>query len=202
MNHRRDSTDGPEDVDAAFAEIVANLEREGVGAAWSADGFAGDPDEHPDASAKASTTDRPDQRNPAPGRDAPEPEASTPDASGPETPPDPGGRGREDTALATRPEDDVDDHPGQTAVPDDDPDDHFVPPEPPPMPSLRPGTVAALVVVLLGVVLLVAPGLFGLRTSISAPLALVALCTGAGWLILRLRHDPPPDSGWDDGARL
>ncbi|WP_199443322.1 hypothetical protein [Umezawaea beigongshangensis] len=199
MNHRRDSTDGPEDVDAAFAEIVASLEREGVGSAWSATGFADDSDEQPDTSpAKASTTE---PRTPVPGRDAPESEASTPDAPAPEPPPEPGGRGREDTALATRPEDDLDDQRGRTA-PDDGPDDHFVPPEPPPMPSLRPGTIAALGVVLLGVVLLVAPGLFGLRTSISAPLALVAMCTGAGWLILRLRHDPPPDSGWDDGARL
>jgi hypothetical protein len=31
MNTRRQGSDGPEDVDAAFAEIIADLEREGIG---------------------------------------------------------------------------------------------------------------------------------------------------------------------------
>ena len=34
MNARRDSTDGPENVDELFAEIVAGLERDGVGKDW------------------------------------------------------------------------------------------------------------------------------------------------------------------------
>ncbi|WP_158840403.1 hypothetical protein [Saccharothrix deserti] len=161
MNSRRDSTDGPEDVDATFAEIVAGLEREGVGRqAWSDD-------------------DEPDED----------------DEAEPVRPVRPEGQ----PAVAT-----VEDGPDDDdADPDsDDPNDHYVPPEPPPLPALRPGTIAALLVIVLGVVLLVAPGLFGLTGAIGTPLALIVMCSGAGWLILRMRSGPPPDSGWDDGAVL
>jgi hypothetical protein len=34
MNTRRDNADGPEDIDAAFAEIVADLERDSTFASW------------------------------------------------------------------------------------------------------------------------------------------------------------------------
>jgi len=149
MDSRRDSTDGPEDVDAAFAEIVASLERDGMGANWP------DPPEF----------------------DVPEDEP---------------------VAAGIRPE-------GQprVAAPDpEDDDEHFVPPDPPPLPRLRAGTIAALVVIAIGVVLLVVPSLFGLSPQISVPVALAVLCGGVGWLVLRVRPGPPPDSGWDDGAVL
>ncbi|MGM1063290.1 hypothetical protein [Saccharothrix sp. Mg75] len=162
MNSRRDPTDGPEDVDATFAEIVAGLEREGVGRrAWS--------DDEADDAADDQADDEAEPVRPAnPG-------------SGP--------------AVATA-EDDPDD------LDEDDPDSHYVPPDPPPLPALRPGTIAALVLILLGVVVLVAPGLFGLTGAVGTPLALVVMCSGAGWLVLRMRSGPPPDSGWDDGAVL
>src|SRR3954463_1934411 len=127
MDSRRDSTDGPEDVDAAFAEIVASLERDGMGANWP---------------------DPPEFDDPA----------------------------DEPVAAGIRPE-------GQprVAVPEpDDEDEHFVPPDPPPLPRLRAGTIAALVVIVLGVVLLVVPQLFGLSTQVSVPAALVVLCSGVG----------------------
>ncbi|MFD1151971.1 hypothetical protein [Saccharothrix hoggarensis] len=159
MNSRRDSTDGPEDVDATFAEIVAGLEREGVGRqVWS------------------------DEAEPDEG-----------DEAEPVRPVRPEGQ----PAVATMEDGDVD----RDADPDD-PDDHFVPPEPPPLPKLRAGTIAALLVILLGVVLLLFPGLFGLTGAIGTPLALIVLCSGAGWLVLRMRSGPPADSGWDDGAVL
>lgn len=154
MDSRRDSTDGPEDVDAAFAEIVASLERDGMGANWP------DPPEFD----------------------------STPDST-----PDPAD---EPVAAGIRPE-------GQPRVSAPEPEDeHFVPPEPPPLPRLRAGTIAALVVIVIGLVLLVVPQLFGLSTQVSVPTALVVLCGGVGWLVLRIRPGPPPDSGWDDGAVL
>jgi hypothetical protein len=151
MDSRRDSTDGPEDVDAAFAEIVASLERDGMGANW------------------------------------PDP----PDLSEPDDEP---------VAADIRPE-------GQPRVTAPDPelaedDEHYVPPDPPPLPKLRPGTIAALVLVVLGVVLLIVPQLFGMSPQITVPVALVVLCSGVGWLVLRIRPGPPPDSGWDDGAVL
>jgi hypothetical protein len=154
MDARRDSTDGPEDVDATFAEIVASLERDGVGADW------------PDQSAFPEV----------------------PDDDLVETEMRPEGQPR---VAAVEPD----------AV-DDDPDDHFVPPDPPPLPALRPGTIAALLLMVVGVVLLVVPGLFGLDSRLGTPLALVTLCAGIGWLLLRMRQGPPPDSGWDDGAQI
>ena len=156
MNSRRDSTDGPEDVDATFAEIVAGLEREGVGRQAVPDEV--DPDEGDEA----------------------EPARPSRPEGGP--------------AVATA-EADPDDEP-------DDPNDHFVPPDPPPLPALRPGTIAALLLILAGVVLLLFPSLFGLTGALGTPLALIIMCSGAGWLILRMRNTPPPDSGWDDGAVL
>lgn len=89
---------------------------------------------------------------------------------------------------------------GDTA-PDDD-EDHYVPPEPPPIPALRPRTLGGLLVIGLGVLLLFAPGVLGLAARIGTPLGLLALTGGIGWLVLGLRSGPAPGSGWDDGARL
>jgi hypothetical protein len=161
MNARRDSTDGPENVDELFAEIVAGLERDGVGKDW----LDLDLDEaSPESVPKSVRSDL--------------------DA-------------RDDSADDTAP--DLVDEPERR---DRDDEDHYVPPEPPPFPVLRASTIAALGLFVLGIVLLVAPGLFGLESRIGTPLSLVALCAGVGWLILRMRNTPPPDSGWDDGAQV
>ncbi|KOX22336.1 hypothetical protein ADK67_24150 [Saccharothrix sp. NRRL B-16348] len=162
MNSRRDSTDGPEDVDATFAEIVAGLEREGVG--------------------KQAFTD---EVEPDDGDEAEPARSMRPEGQ---------------PAVATA-DDDPDAYP-DSDTDSDDPNDHYVPPEPPPLPALRPGTIAALLLIVLGVVLLLFPGLFGLTGAIGTPLALIVMCSGAGWLILRMRNSQPPDSGWDDGAVL
>lgn len=153
MNARRDSTDGPENVDELFAEIVAGLERDGVGKDWL------DLDE-------AVAEDRRSV-------DFKERDTSADD-------------------IPAEPEDE----------PEQRDDEHYVPPEPPPFPVLRASTIAALGLFVLGIVLLLAPGLFGLQSRIGTPLSLVALCAGVGWLILRMRNSPPPDSGWDDGAQV
>jgi hypothetical protein len=159
MNARRDSTDGPENVDELFAEIVAGLERDGVGKDW----LDLDLDE---ASPVSDSGARGDAADDIPSEPVGEPEQ----------------RDRRDQ--------------------DRDDEDHYVPPEPPPFPVLRASTIAALGLFVLGIVLLVAPGLFGLESRIGTPLSLVSLCAGVGWLILRMRNTPPPDSGWDDGAQV
>jgi hypothetical protein len=151
MNARRDSTDGPENVDELFAEIVAGLERDGVGKDWLDLDEAGPQD--------------------------PEPRTIAAEEPAPEPVDEPEGRDPAD-------------------------EDHYVPPEPPPFPVLRASTLAALGLFVLGILLLVAPGIFGLQARIGTPLSLVALCAGVGWLILRMRNTPPPDSGWDDGAQV
>ncbi|MET9634324.1 hypothetical protein ABZX92_43410 [Lentzea sp. NPDC006480] len=160
MNARRDSTDGPENVDELFAEIVAGLERDGVGKDWL------DLDEaSPESDLGSDPRARADAADDIPSEPLDEPERRDQD------------RDRTD-------------------------EDHYVPPEPPPFPVLRASTIAALGLFVLGIVLLVAPGLFGLESRIGTPLSLVSLCAGVGWLILRMRNTPPPDSGWDDGAQV
>ncbi|GGM61485.1 hypothetical protein GCM10012275_35620 [Longimycelium tulufanense] len=151
MSGRIPGHDGPEDVDAAFAEIVADLEREG-GLRW--------PEEAADGTATTADT-------------AVELARAAPD------------RGEQDPEAL-----------------EDDPDDHYVPPEPPPFPPLRAPTIGALLLLTAGVVLLVAPSLIGLAHRVATPLALIALTCGIGWLVLRMRQDPPADSGWDDGAQV
>lgn len=164
MTRRPGGSDGPEDVDAAFAEIVADLEREGLGASLV------DEDEL--------------------GRDLALPDLTLPDSDPPaQTSPDP-------AVTAWRPSD-AEWDPDAVAE-----DEHFVPPDPPPLPRLRPGTVFGIVLLAIGVLLLAGPNLIGLAPRVATPLALVSMAAGIGWLVLRMRQGPPPDSGWDDGAQL
>jgi hypothetical protein len=150
VTRRPGGSDGPEDVDAAFAEIVADLEREGLGALIEADEF---------------------------GLASPEPPV---DPAPPAVPPVPA------------PESPV----------EWDEEEHFVPPDPPPLPKLRPSTVFGIILLVIGGFLLAAPSVIGLEPRIATPLALVSMAAGIGWLVLRMRQGPPPDSGWDDGAQL
>jgi hypothetical protein len=150
-------SDRPEDVDAAFAEIVADLRREGVG------------------------VDVPkDEPAPAPADEEPPP--------APAGPPPPGWRGHEadwDWSWGTD-------------------EEHYVPPEPPPLPRLRPLTIVALGLLIVGVVLLVVPGIMGLDARIATPVGLAALTCGGGMLLLRVRKTPrtDPDDPNDNGAQI
>lgn len=81
-------------------------------------------------------------------------------------------------------------------------DDHFQPPEPPPLPTLRARTVAGLVALAFGALLLLAPTLLGLAVSTGRLLGILAVAGAIGWLLAGLHDGPPADSGWDDGARL
>ncbi|HEX2299956.1 MAG TPA: DUF308 domain-containing protein [Pseudonocardiaceae bacterium] len=83
----------------------------------------------------------------------------------------------------------------------DNEDEHFEPPEPPPFPVPQPRTIGGVVLVALGVLLLIAPGLLSLSATYGTPLGLLSITAGIGWLVLGLRGGPPPE-GWDDGARL
>lgn len=163
MNPRSGGPDGPEDVDAAFAEIVADLEREGLGANLTED-----------------TADITDIAEALAAERPPDPEPETP----PKKPAD--WRAADvdwDWASASE-------------------EEHYVPPDPPPLPRLRASTIFGLVLILIGIFLLAAPAVIGLAARIATPLALISLAAGIGWLVLRMRQGPPPDSGWDDGAQL
>jgi len=166
VTRRPGGSDGPEDVDAAFAEIVADLEREGIGASVVEE----------DLDPKAFT-DRLDRVEPA---DFAEPTDPSPtDPTGWRVP-----HITWEDAVAAEEE------------------EHFVPPDPPPLPRLRASTIFGILLMAIGVLLLAGPTLIGLEPRIATPLALVALAAGIGWLVLRMRQGPPPNSGYDDGAQL
>ncbi|HEV7649646.1 MAG TPA: hypothetical protein VGP26_15990 [Actinophytocola sp.] len=164
--------DRPEDVDAAFAAIVADLEREGVGS------HLPDLDDAPSGPAGSSGSAGSAGSAAAEDDAEPAPQASPPPAAW---------RGQEaewDWSWGTE-------------------EDHYVPPEPPPLPKLRPLTIVALVLVLAAVTLLVLPGVIGLDARIGTPIALVALTCGGAMLLLRVRQSPKsPDDDRDDGAQI
>lgn len=171
MKDRHGGPDGPEDVDAAFAEIIADLEREGFGSAL---------------------LDEPDEPTPSP---EPAPEKKDPPADGgPDT----------EQLPATRPAT----WRGTETEWDwswESDDEHYVPPEPPPLPRLRPITILAIILLVIGLVLMVVPGLFGLVPRLGTPIALVAIGAGIVLLLLRIKNDPSRDRGEDDddnGAQI
>jgi hypothetical protein len=159
VTRRPGGSDGPEDVDAAFAEIVAGLEREGLGAAVVEEDLES-------LSFRADELEPPDSTDPVPT-----------DPTGWRVP-----HVTWEDAVAAEEE------------------GHYVPPEPPPLPRLRPGTIFGILLLMIGVLLLAGPNLIGLAPRIATPLALVALTGGIGWLLLRMRQGPP-NSG-DDGAQV
>ena len=159
----RGNTDGPEDVDAAFAEIVAGMERDGMGVRWPED----QPANRQDTSAAEET--RPIE---------PQPPAAAPPPAGWRT------ADKEwDWAAASD-------------------EEHYVPPDPPPFPKPRPLTVLAVVLIVIGIGLLAFPSVIGLETQVATPLAIIALTSGVGWLLLRMRHGPPPSDDDGSGAQL
>ena len=73
-------------------------------------------------------------------------------------------------------------------------DDHFTPPEPPPLPRLRPATVGAVLLMLAGMALIVFPTLLVIDTQLTMVLGLMLLAAGAVTLVSRLRaHDDDLD---------
>lgn len=157
MNTRHDNADGPDDIDAAFAEIVAELERDTPLPRW--------PENGPETTGSGATS----ATDPPPADSAPEDEPAGPRNWSP------------------------------TAESEDE--GHFEPPEPPPLPAPKAGAVGGVALIVLGVCLLVVPGLAGWAGTVTLPVGLISISAGIGWLLLRLRQGPP-DSGWDDGAQL
>lgn len=178
----------PDDVDAAFAAIVAD---------WAAAGAPRWPDELPDLR--------------APGHDDDGPSSGPSSGLGTATPP--GGQGRVDgspappTPPAPRPESRTS-RPGRpTPPPRPAPpaeDEHYVPPEPPPLPRLGLSSLLGLALLVVGVVLLAVPGLLGGPVGLGIVPGLLAMTAGLGWLVFGLRRgrDEGPAAGTDDGAVL
>ncbi|MEV6912589.1 hypothetical protein [Amycolatopsis sp. NPDC051071] len=165
--------DGPEDVDATFAEIVADLRAEGVGL------FPEDDLEKP----AGKTTEKAEK---------PSEKTSRPDPSEAES--EPGWRGGGTSWDKTLFED------GPAGSSDDE--GHFVPPEPPPLPRPRKGAFVVLLFFLLGLLLLIAPTLIGMGTRLGTPLGILALATAIALLLLRVRQGPPPGADPHNGAQV
>lgn len=180
---RTGGADGPEDVDATFAEIVADLRAQGFDTS-AADAAAAEGTDDP--TAEGPVTDGPVTDGPV--IDEPESDADRPQrpltASG-EWRPSPSDW--EDTVLGDAPTDD---------------DEHFVPPEPPPLPRPRKGAFVVLMLFVLGVLLLVAPGVIGLATTLATPLGILALAAGLALALLRVKQGPPDGADPSNGAQV
>jgi hypothetical protein len=83
-----------------------------------------------------------------------------------------------------------------------DPDDHFVPPDPPPLPRPRLGFVAAIALLLAGLVMLISPSLLGLSDAYCTPLGLTTMIVGGVVLVFLLRPGTSEADEEDDGSRL
>lgn len=82
-----------------------------------------------------------------------------------------------------------------------DDDGHYVPPPPPPVPRLSPQKLAAAAALLVGLVLMFAPGLLLQPRTAGVGLFGVLLTVGGAAAVVWLMRDAPPtDSGPDDGA--
>jgi hypothetical protein len=78
---------------------------------------------------------------------------------------------------------------------------HYVPPPPPPVPRLAPQKLAAAACLLVGVLLMFAPGLLLQdRTAFVGLLGVLFTVGGAAAIVWLMRDAPPTDSGPDDGA--
>lgn len=167
--------DGPEDVDATFAEIVADLRAEGVGLL---------PEEELEKPAgRAERAEKAEKSS----EKAPRPDPSDAD-------PEPGWRGGGTSWDKTL----FDDDPAGSS----DDEGHFVPPEPPPLPRPRKGAFVVLLFFVLGLLLLIAPSLLGMGTRLGTPLGILALATAIALLLLRVRQGPPPGADPNNGAQV
>jgi hypothetical protein len=89
--------------------------------------------------------------------------------------------------------------PGELPPAAEDDDEHFVPPPPPPVPRLSRQSLLALVLLLGGLFLVFAPGQVGIGEEAGLLFGVIAILSGGGVLILRLR-DSRSDDDPDDGA--
>jgi hypothetical protein len=85
-------------------------------------------------------------------------------------------------------------------LPDEEPPEQFVPPTPPPLPTIPFSAILAVLSVILGFVLFFDRDLLPVGGGTSMLLGLVCVLGGAAALIMRLRpggndEEPPPDDG-------
>ncbi|GAB3477254.1 hypothetical protein [Amycolatopsis cihanbeyliensis] len=177
-------SDGPEDVDATFAEIVADLRAQGVG-----DGLGKGDTEEPETRRERNTGDTEEVGD---GGESEERGVSRPPAR-------PASDWRSsDTEWDATMLDGSQPAGGGT----EDEDEHYVPPEPPPLPKPRKGAIVVLLFFVIALVLLIAPGLVGLSSSVGTPLGLLGLAAALALLLLRVKQGPPDGADPSTGAQV
>ncbi|GLZ47399.1 hypothetical protein Acsp06_35840 [Actinomycetospora sp. NBRC 106375] len=178
--------DLPEDVDAAFASIVAD---------WAADGAPRWPDEAPDVPEAPRPATDPRDDGPSSGLGTATPPGGQP------APRDLPGRRAPRPGTGPRVDPPVPDaRRSPPARPTED--EHYVPPDPPPLPRLGLSSLLGIGLLIVGVVLLAVPGLLGGPIGLGIVPGLLAMTAGLGWLVFGLRRGRGSDDGSDDGAIL
>jgi hypothetical protein len=177
--------DGPEDVDATFAEIVADLRADGFGlpeldTADNADSAGGTGSAG--GAAGRGVAEESESRK-TPDRPAEPPAAADPPEPGWRS----GGTSWDSTMFSDDPADD---------------DEHYVPPDPPPLPRPKMGAFLILLLFLAGLFLLILPDVIGVGPTVATPLGILALATAIALLLLRVRQGPPPGADPSNGAQV
>lgn len=78
-------------------------------------------------------------------------------------------------------------------------EEHYEPPPPPPLPVLSKSAAYALVLLTGGALLLIAPGVLGLSSSVGFIFGVLGIASGVGMLVWRMREGPQFEDP-DDGA--
>lgn len=106
-------------------------------------------------------------------------------------------------AASVEPADESDEDPlgpAPPAPPEPDEEEHYVPPPPPPVPRLSRQGLLAIVSLLVGAVLLIAPAAVGVTQGTGLTLGVIGIVFGTGLLVWRLGDRSRNDDGPDDGA--
>lgn len=169
----------PDDVDAAFAEIVADW------ADSDAPRWPQDPNDEGPSSGVGLVT-------PPQGQPESHPERRDdlfdvgPTAPGPHSPGHPVVPGQDSS---------VPERSSAPEPPHDPSDEHFVPPEPPPLPRLGWSSLLGLLLLVAGVVLLALPAVVGGGFGgMGIVPGLLAMTAGLGWLVVGMRRPGEDDS--------
>lgn len=86
-------------------------------------------------------------------------------------------------------------------APAEEEEEGYTPPPPPPLPRMSKHTLGALLTVAFGLfVLVLGPRLLGVDPDAALEVGILAIITGIGYLIWRMRDGPPEDDRPDDGA--
>lgn len=182
------SNPSDDDVDTAFADIVAGMITESVR-------------RHPSGTAPTIEGDQ----DPVDGPEHDGPERSAPDLGGRKVAPDtPSDRARRrELRRIERAAELAAFQAGQAQEQADREADqeHFTPPDPPPLPRPRLRTVGSVLMIIVGILLLVRPGILAVAPELAMVLGALLIVGGTVLLATGIwRRRGGDGDGWDNGA--